>query len=244
MRIPLYILLSLTALPLHAKNQTITSFSKAKKILYEDVYNEHRTTVYCNASFDENRQISLPKGFQTNKFKNRMNRIEAEHIVPIENIGRAFVEWRTGDKQCVNSKGKAYKGRKCAGKVNQEYRYIEANLFNLYPAIGALNASRSNYNFNMLPASQSKFGSCLMKIENRKVEPPEAARGIIARTYKYMQSNYQMYSMSKSQQQLMNAWDTMYEVTKWECKRTKKITAIQKDHNYFVENKCNEAGFW
>ncbi|MCP4987376.1 MAG: hypothetical protein GY928_15370 [Colwellia sp.] len=48
--------------------------------------------------------------------------------------------------------------------------------FNLYPAIGAVNALRSNHNFAMLPSAKSDFGSCAMKIDNRKAEPPEAAR--------------------------------------------------------------------
>jgi deoxyribonuclease-1 len=81
---------------------------------------------------------------------------------------------------------------------------MQADMFNLYPAIGAVNALRSNYNFTMLPAVKSDFGSCAMKIENRKAEPPE-----IARTYLYMEGAYKRYSMSKSQHQLMNAWDNV-----------------------------------
>jgi deoxyribonuclease-1 len=61
----------------------------------------------------------------------------------------------------------------------------------------------------MLPAERSDFGSCAMKIENRKAEPPEAARGRIVRTYLYMEGAYKRYSMSKSQRQLMSAWDKM-----------------------------------
>jgi len=59
-------------------------------------------------------------------------------------------------------------------------------MHNLAPAIGAVNALRSNYEFTMLPGVRPTFGTCEMKIEGRKVEPPETARGIIARTYLYM----------------------------------------------------------
>jgi len=58
------------------------------------------------------------------------------------NFGRTFKEWRDGNAQCVNSKGKSFKGRRCAEKVNKEYRYMQADMFNLYPAIGAVNALR------------------------------------------------------------------------------------------------------
>jgi deoxyribonuclease-1 len=87
---------------------------------------------------------------------------------------------------------------------------MKADMFNLYPAIGAVNALRSNYNFTMLPSATSDFGSCAIKIDNRKAEPPIKARGRIARTYLYMEGAYKRYNMSKSQLQLMNAWDKMY----------------------------------
>jgi len=66
---------------------------------------------------------------------------------------------------------------------------MHADMHNLAPSIGAVNALRSNFNFAMLPGVESTFGSCEMKIEGKRVEPPEAARGIIARTYLYMQLN-------------------------------------------------------
>lgn len=164
-------------------------------------------------------------------------------MVPAENFGRAFKEWRDGHSRCVDSKGKSFKGRKCAEKINTEYRYMLADMFNLYPAIGAVNALRSNYNFTMLPTTPSSFGSCQMKIENRKAEPPVGARGRIARTYQYMDSAYPRYSMSKQQEQLMSAWDKQFPVSKWECKRAKKIASIQKNRNLVVENRCNKLGY-
>lgn len=173
--------------------------------------------------------------------------IEWEHVVPAENFGRTFSEWRDGHKLCINSKGKAFKGRKCAEKLNTEYRYMQADMFNLYPAIGAVNALRSNYNFTMLPDEKSDFGSCAMKIDNRKAEPPEMARGRIARTYLYMEGAYKRYNMSKSQRQLMSAmsaWDKMYPVSAWECTRAKKITILQKSDNNVVKTRCNALKVW
>lgn len=82
---------------------------------------------------------------------------------------------------------------------------MQADMYNLYPAIGAVNAMRSNYNFTMLPHASSSFGQCLMKIDDRKAEPPVACHGKIARAYFYMESAYPRYSMSSSQRKLMNA---------------------------------------
>lgn len=83
-----------------------------------------------------------------------------------------------------------------------------------------------------------------MKIDNRKAEPPVMARGQIARTYLYMDSAYKRYNMSKSQRQLMNAWDRMYPVNIWECARVKKITNLQKSENNVVRGRCESAGVW
>ena len=223
-------------------NQEIDSFSKSKRLLEKQVYNNHRMTLYCGAVFDVNKKVIAPKGFTTTKYAKRAQKIEWEHVVPAENFGRTFIEWRDGHKQCVNSKGKSFKGRRCAEKINTEYRYMQADMFNLYPAIGAVNALRSNYNFTMLPAAQSDFGSCAMKIDNRKAEPPEMARGRIARTYLYMESTYKRYSMSRAQRQLMNAWDKMYPVDNWECSRAKKISDLQKNPNEVVESRCVAKG--
>jgi len=225
-----------------ATNQEIKSFSKAKNFLEKQVYNNHRTTLYCGAKFDAEKRVTPPQGFITNKYVKRAKKIEWEHVVPAENFGRTFSEWRDGHNQCINSKGKEFKGRKCAEKVNFEYRYMQSDMFNLYPVIGAVNALRSNYNFTMLPTIKSDFGSCSMKIDNRKAEPPEISRGQIARTYLYMDNTYKRYNMSKSQRQLMDAWDKMYPVNTWECQRAKKISNLQKSKNNIVLSRCQSAG--
>ena len=139
----------------------------------------------------------------------------------------------------MNRKGKAFKGRKCAEKVNMEFRYMNSDMYNLFPAIGAVNAMRSNFNFVAQVDAPNTFGSCPMKIKNRKVEPPEAARGRIARTYLYMDRTYKRYNMSRSQAQLMNAWDKMYPVSKWECLRYFRIKTIQKNENVVMAKRCS-----
>lgn len=75
---------------------------------------------------------------------------------------------------------------------------------------------------------------------NKKAEPPAAARGRITSTYLYMDDTYARSNMSKSQKQLMNAWDKMYPVSEWECTRAKKKASIQKNKNEIVESRCKE----
>lgn len=225
-------------------NTTNDSFNKAKRYLEEGVYYDHRVTLYCEAKFDAKKNVTLPEGFRTEKHKNRAKRVEWEHVVAAENFGRAFIEWREGDSQCVNNKGQSFKGRRCAEKVNKTYRFMQADMYNLYPAIGAVNAARQNYRFQMLPGAESDFGSCPMKIEGRQVEPPEASRGAIARTHLYMQDAYPTFRLSSSQEKLMQAWNKTYPVNAWECRRAKRIERIQGNENRFVKEPCMKAGLW
>lgn len=221
------------------------SFNKAKKTLEQQVYYDHRVTLYCGASFDEKKHVTLPEGFTVSKHEKRAGKVEWEHVVPAENFGQTFAEWREGDAQCVDNRGKAFKGRKCAEKVNKDYRYMQADMYNLYPAIGAVNALRQNYNFQMLPGEKPDFGSCEMKIADRKAEPPVRARGQIARTYKYMADAYgPRYKMSRQQVQLMDAWDKTYPVDQWECTRAKRVERLQGNENMFVKSPCQQAGLW
>ena len=222
-------------------NTTYKSFNKAKKALMKSVYAKEadRKTIYCNASFDSTKNVTAPPGFTSKTHVKRSKRIEFEHIVPAQNFGQAFKEWREGHPECVSKKGKAFKGRKCAGKMSTDYRYMQADMYNLFAAIGSVNALRSNYNFQLIYGEQSDFGSCEMIIDNRKAQPPESARGRIARAYLYMDQTYNKYSMSKQQKQLMSAWDKQYPITKRECVRAELISKLQGNLNSIIESRCN-----
>jgi len=241
----LFTLLLITSFFSTAENISLQSFSSAKKKLEKEVYlfEKERLTLYCEAAFDNKKNIIPLSGFESPKYKKRSKRVEWEHVVPAENFGRNFRAWRTGNELCVNSKGKAYKGRRCAEKINSEYRYMQADMYNLYPAIGSVNASRSNYNFAMLGEMDNSFGSCEFKIANKKAQPPESSRGVIARAYLYMDNTYSNYNMSRQQRQLMNAWHSLYPVEKWECERTERIKVIQGNENGVVQKSCEAAGF-
>lgn len=229
-----------------AGNMQNESFAKAKRLLEQEVYYDHRQTLYCGASFDAYKQIELPQGFTAGKHQKRSSRVEWEHVVPAENFGRAFSAWREGHALCVDCKGKTFKGRACAEKVSADYRRMQADMYNLYPAIGSVNAARSSKNFQVLgPDVPSAFGSCPMKISGNKVEPPERARGQIARSFLYMADNYgEHYRLSRQQRQLMQAWTHQYPVDAWECCRASRIERLQGNGNRFVKEPCLSAGLW
>ncbi len=220
-------------------NTKFSNFRIAKKVLERIIYVDHRVEFYCEAAFDEKKNITLPIGFSTPSYKNRMNRIECEHIVPAENFGRFFTEWREGANQCVDKKGTPYRGRKCA-ETNDQFATMEADLWNLVPAIGAVNAMRSNYKYTVLPENTpATFGMCPMKIQNKRAEPPVYTRGAIARSTLYMAWAYpETPFLSNQQRKLMEAWDAMYPPSEWECERGRRIAHYQGNMNPYVARVC------
>ena len=215
------------------------SFSKAKKIMLKQVYNDHLTTFYCGNPFTARKKVVPSDKYTPKRANARAKRIEWEHIVPAENFGRAFKEWREGDPDCVNNQGKAFKGRNCARKKAKAFRYMEADLYNLVPAIGEINGLRSNYRVGMIPGEKRQFGACDMEIENRTAEPAPEVRGNIARTYFYMNEAYPDKGIvGNSNRKLLEAWDKSDHVDQWECERARRIKKIQGNENFFVTRAC------
>ncbi len=166
----------------------------------------------------------------------RANRIEWEHLIPAENFGRAFSCWREGNSKCVNSKGKAFKGRKCCTKVNKQYKVMQADMHNLYPAVGELNADRKNFRFDFTLASPEQYGQCQFQVlfKDKRVRVKKDIRGNIARTYLYFNKQYQM-KLSKQELNKFKAWNKEDPVDSWERERNKRIASRQGNTNPFIK---------
>ena len=237
-----YLLIILSLLLLssgaYSQNTQITSFSKSKKLLLK-IYKENPVTLYCGCTFKGKKPNLSSCGYVPKKDRKRANRIEWEHVVPAHAFGQSFSEWRTGHPKCVSKNGKKFKGRKCAQKINEEYRRMQADMFNLYPAIGEVNGRRSNYSMGIIEGEKREFGKCDVEIKSRKVEPREEIRGEIARTYMYMDSVYPSRGIiSKKNWELFELWNKSDPVDEWECERAKRIENIQGNRNEIVLDKC------
>lgn len=226
-------------------NTKISSFSKAKKILKNKVYTTDnlKVGIYSNCSY-ESKQITTKKGktkyklvvdkqscnYIPRKPKNkRSNYIEWEHIVPAHAFGHVLTCWNKGNDKCYSkSKDKYYKGRKCCNKVNKQFKLMQADMYNLAPAIGELNADRSNFTFTMISGEPKKYGEVDFEVDfkARKVEPPEFAKGQIARTYLYFKKTYDL-PISKKQMKLYKAWNKQYPITHKERIVYNKIEILQ-----------------
>lgn len=228
-------------------NSTISSFSKSKKLL-KKIYKKNQITFYagCNYNYKDKKNMILrnscgyePRNEYTKKGKvnQRARRIEWEHVIPAQNFGRQFICWRKGDSQCIKSSGKKYKGRKCCSKVNEQFRYMEADLHNLVPAIGELNADRSNFRFGELEGEKRFYGKTVdfeVNFKQRLAEPTDSVKGNIARTYFYFEKEYGM-KISKKDKKTFEVWNRLDPVDNWERERNERIFKIQGNRNSFIQ---------
>lgn len=246
-QIPIFFLIILLSLPFSgceasSREEVPDNYAKAIKLLKNKVWKNYPQTIYCGASYDKNGDINLPAGFSTPAHQKRAKRIEWEHAVPAENFGRAFREWREGDPVCVH-KGKPYKGRKCAAKANEEFRRMEADMYNLFPAIGAVNAVRGNKQYAELPGEEASFGICEAKVRDNNFEPTDRSKGQVARAALYMDWKYKSYRLSDRQKRLFNAWNKKFPAERDECERARLIQKLQKTENIFISKSCSERGY-
>lgn len=221
------------------------NFSKAKRIARK-VFSEHKKTIYCGCNYDKYNKVNLKSCNMQNSKGKRSKRVEWEHIVPASSLGKHYKCWR--EKICIKKNGKKYRGRKCCEKMDKKFRSAEAELYNLWPAVGSVNQYRSNYRFTEFSSSSftknNNFNGCSfikkkVNSKSNKVEPRNESKGIVARAYLFMHDTYGL-NMSKGQRRLMNSWNKRFKPSAWEIKWAKKIANIEGyPNNYILKYKLN-----
>ena len=220
--------------------QTPRSFEAAKKILYAQVYNDHRVTFYCGCTYSADRKVDLARcGLEALADKPRAQRIEAEHIFPAAQFGNFRPCWRDPRSfpGCLKGDGSALSGRACCQQVDPVFNSAHNDLFNLVPAVGEVNGKRSDYNWGMIPGEQRVFGTCNKEMDSsiRRAEPPESVQGDIARILFYMADTYG-FNLSRQDEQLFTAWSRQDPPDAWEVERSRRIKTLQGKDNRFVED--------
>ena len=116
---------------------------------------------------------------------------------------------------------------------------MQSDIYNLYPAIWALNAFRSNYQFAEISGEKREWWTCNFEIENKKVEPNDKMKWDIARVYRYMAITYpNRFSISDKNKQLFTVWEKIDPISKEECLRYHTLKKIQKNVNIILEDTC------
>jgi deoxyribonuclease I len=201
------------------------NFDQAKK-LAQRIHAPAATSFYCDCTIRWQGSKGIPDlagcGYQVRKNGPRANRIEWEHVMPAHHFGHQRQCWQSG-------------GRKNCVKTDSVFRLMEADLYNLVPAIGEVNGDRSNYRFGMLPATSALHGACPVRVDFKQqvFEPPAPVRGDIARTYFYMADKYNL-SLSRAQQQLFMAWHQLDPVSPAEQQLNQRTRQHMGHDNPFI----------
>lgn len=211
--------------------QIADTFQGAKKLL-EQTYRDNRVDRYCGCSFDAKKNIDLAScGYEVRKNETRASRIEIEHVVPAENLGRQFACWREG-------RGKPGGGREYC--LNHDPKFVQAHndLHNFLPVVGEVNADRSNFRYDQIPGPATQYGACQFKVDfqNRRAEPPDNLKGDVARITFYMRDTYGL-RLSDQQTRLYEIWSRQDPVDQVERELDQKIVRIQGNSNPYVSGK-------
>lgn len=224
-------------------NERIKSFDSAKKVLREmyrhwqmqDDAQNIAQTIYCQCRYTESAVDHKSCAYKPQQKKSaRDYRIEWEHVVPASVFGRQFDEWanKKDYKRCAKKSG-----RQCAGLLNPAFRAMEGDMYNLYPAVGSVNAARSNYPMAEISEdSEVVFGTCDFKLSKQRVQPRAGVRGDIARVYLYMEWAYPEFLIigNEANRKMFWQWADNDPVSNEEKVRAEAIMAIQGNCNPFV----------
>jgi len=246
---PLTIPTTVAELPGNVSNP---SFSKAKRILQQKIYEPSGRTVYCGCEFyTEDAKLKVKHddcGFAPLKpgGTDRDKKVEWEHVVPASHLGKHREDlkkiWEEGHPECVTGSGKVYKGRQCLEKVSIEFKLMQADMYNLYPAIGSVNGYRSDRQMGEIPGEEYIFGTCDAEFAKGVFEPRDEFRGDVARTYLYMESAYPgLYAVPEEIRDLLNEWNQKDPVDVFECARQSKIFAEQGNRNPILSPLCESV---
>ena len=106
-------------------------------------------------------------------------------------------------------------------------------MHNLKPAIGQLNAWRSDKPYGVVEGEEH-IGGCDFEIKDKVVEPRESIRGDIGRAFLYMIDAWDM-PLDEAQKNMYLDWSISDPVTQAEKEINKKVCEVQGNSNNFVE---------
>ncbi|MCW7481996.1 endonuclease [Leptospira kanakyensis] len=222
-----------------SKPQKEFDFQKAKRVL-KRFYKKVGTDFYCGCKFSEDSEVQgrlkidfESCGLNSRKDNHRQTWIEWEHIVPAHSFGSTRECWTKKD---CESNGKLVRGRKCCQVTDPEFNKIEADLHNIVPVPGEINADRGIFSYGEIEGEERMYGLCDFEInfKEQTAEPKPNIRGDIARTYFYMEWKYGI-AVPENRRKLYESWDKLDPPDTFEIRKNEIIEKIQKVKNPFID---------
>ena len=202
----------------------------------EAIHEQHRRTFYCDCAYTPSLRIARGTcGYKTRADESLSKRVAWDRVVPSRAFGEHRACWR--EPVCKDDAGVAFSGVRCCREVDEEFRTMELDLHNLVPAVGELQADRSDFDFGEIPREERMYGACDFEVDRaqQRAEPREESRGDIARAYLYMHETYgEGLPLTEAEKAQFDAWNQADPATAWEVQRNRRIAAVQGNSNSFV----------
>lgn len=220
-----------------------SSFSAAKKFL-ADLHEEidHQVTLYCGCPYSRTTASGgkvdrAACGVETRSNETRSKRIEWEHVVPASWFGQTRACWKLKER-AYPDECEGLSGRKCCEKVNEDFELAHNDPNNLFPAVGEVNADRSNHPYGEIPGEERIYGACDAEITSlegggKLFEPAEGkVRGTVARAMLYMAQVYGI-NVELPLTEIWS-WHENNPPEQWEIERAQNIAEKTGLHNHWV----------
>lgn len=148
----------------------------------------------------------------------RALRIEWEHVVPAEFIATGFGCQNATRADCQKIEG---------------FELAEGDLFNLFPAIGELNADRSSRPYGVVEGEPREYGRCDFELTKEgpreipsyrrgRAEPAPSIRGDLARIWFYMARRYSV-KIGDENLSMYTEWAQVDPIDEKEAERVARI---------------------
>lgn len=207
--------------------RTPANFARARSITFA-LHKSTRQTLYCGCDYNAAHEVDEVDaghcGFFDITPSQRSRRVEVAHAVPVRWIGAPLACWaRGGDALCAQN--------------NPWYQRAVADLYNLFPVIGAVRQDRGDRAYRLIPSEVHPFGQCDFESVDAGVEPAPRARGTVARATLYMHETYGL-PLREDYLTLMHRWNTAYPPNPIECRNNQLIARMQLIDNRFITRAC------
>jgi deoxyribonuclease-1 len=202
-----------------AQQSRIDGYDSARdEFFWPRLYAMGGVTIYCSHVFPSE-QVHLNVG--GHRISNAGERLSVEHAYP--------ADWIAEANGCPD--------RDHCGVPS--YRFAEADLHNLWPALGRINSSRSDLPLGTLPGeAERRFEDICPDFErssgtNARIEPQDSVKGDLARSQLYMMVSYDL-PLHGSLDDLVE-WHNADPPDDVERLRNNMIEQMQGNRNPFID---------
>lgn len=197
-------------MPVAAQKTVLDDYDRVRdEVIWPTLYGLGGETLYCGARFEAGQRQVGGR------------RLTLEHVYP--------ADWIAEHYGCDN---------RDACPV-QAYRFAEADLHNLRPAIGNINSSRQDTSLGEIPGEQRRFQEYCPDYERTSgdsavVEPRDAVKGDMARSLLYMLNAYGLGLPDDMELQMLLKWHASDPPDDAERARNAAIARIQGNRNPYI----------